>query len=175
MIDQTDMQESSIVEILANQNRLLATHKTGFALAQHDKRFDHLAQIAGSVFDAPVSQVTLMGEQTQWFKSSLGLDILEAPTRTSFCAHTISVNALPLVVKDTRKDPNFRKNPFVIDTPFIRFYAGYPIWFKGEKVGTVCVYDFEPREKITEEQVAVIRQISVQATTLLELLAKEAA
>lgn len=168
-----DSREFLIQEILSNRQRLMATHRTGLAIAQHDKRFDHLAEIAGSVFNAPVSQVTLMDDKTQWFKSSLGFPLEEAPTNTSFCAHTISVEKLPLVVPDTTKDPNFRENPFVTEPPYIRFYAGYPIWFEGEKVGTVCVYDFEPRESITTEQIKVIKQISEQATTLLEFIVKE--
>ncbi|MDJ0613494.1 MAG: GAF domain-containing protein [Rhizobiaceae bacterium] len=173
MTEKTATRDTTIEEVLANQERLLATHKTGFAMAQRDKRFDHLAQIAGSVFNAPVSQVTLLGEQTQWFKSSIGFDLVEAPTRTSFCAHTISVDDLPLVIKDTSKDPFFKDNPFVTDPPHIRFYAGYPIWFMGEKVGTVCVYDFEPRDGITTEQITVIEQISEQASVLLKLAVRE--
>lgn len=172
MAKENNSRHALVDEILSNQERILATYQTGFAKAQHDKRFDHLAEIAGSVFGAPVSQVTLLGEQTQWFKSSKGFDLVEAPTSTSFCAHTISVDALPLIVLDTTKDMVFSNNPFVTGPPNIRFYAGYPIWFMEQKVGTVCVYDFVPREKITEEQVTVIKQISEQATTLLKLAVK---
>lgn len=174
MTNEFSSREFLLQEVLANKERMLAVHQTGFAKAQHNKRFDHLAEIARSVFNAPVSQVTLFGEQTRWFKSNILYDLVEIPTQTSFCTHTITASALPLVVCDTNTDPNFKDNPFVINPPYIRFYAGYPIWFDNEKVGTVCVYDFEPREKITDEQITVIKQISDQATTLLKLLAQQA-
>ena len=70
MIEKPSARQLLIEQILSNKDRVRATHATGLAKAQHDKRFDHLAEIAGSVFEAPVSQVTLMGEKTQWFMSS---------------------------------------------------------------------------------------------------------
>ena len=173
MIEKTSARQLLVEQILTNKQRQQATHATGLAKAQHDKRFDHLAEIAGSVFEAPVSQVTLLGDKTQWFKSSLGFPLEEAPTDTSFCAHTISVYNLPLVVPDTMADRFFSKNPFVVNPPHIRFYAGYPIWFQEEKVGTICVYDFEPRTHITDEQIEVIKQISEQASTLLKLVVQQ--
>jgi GAF domain-containing protein len=52
----------------------------------------------------------------------------------------------PLVVPDTRKDPRFVNNPFVLATPPLRFYAGFPLHSaSGETIGTLCVADHIPR------------------------------
>ncbi|MEL7429397.1 MAG: GAF domain-containing protein [Pseudomonadota bacterium] len=157
-------------QVLSDARRLKAVENTTLAIAKNDQRFQPLAAIAATAFDAPVAQVTLMGDDTQWFKASIGFDIAESGTNTSFCAHAIAVPELPLVVYDTFEDDFFSKNPFVANPPHVRFYAGYPIIYGGEKVGTVCVYDFQPREVMTAVQKKVLVEVSQRATELILII-----
>ncbi len=67
------------------------------------------------------------------------------PRDISFCAHTI-LQTDPLIVNDMQQDERFHDNPLVIEAPFIRFYAGYPVQLPdGATVGSFCLMDHQPR------------------------------
>lgn len=38
-----------------------------------------------------------------------------------------------------------RGQPVVTDAPHIRFYAGVPLMYRGQAIGTLCVFDIKPR------------------------------
>ncbi len=111
-----------------------------------EPEFDDIARIAASVCGTPVALVTLVDDSRQWFKARVGLEVSETPRQLSFCAHALGGDD-PLVVPDARTDARFAANPFVVDSPGVRFYAGIPIRLDaGSAVGTLCVLDYEPRE-----------------------------
>jgi GAF domain-containing protein len=63
----------------------------------------------------------------------------------TFCAHVI-YNREPMIVPDTFQDSRFADNPFVINEPRIRFYAGYPLILdNGSCIGTLRLLDTRPR------------------------------
>ena len=74
----------------------------------------------------PISLVSLVDEDRQWFKSRHGLGATETPRDFAFCAHAIfKIKFLKL--KTPRKDDRFHDNPLVTDAPNVIFYAGYPL------------------------------------------------
>ncbi|NIQ14294.1 MAG: GAF domain-containing protein, partial [Candidatus Dadabacteria bacterium] len=62
----------------------------------------------------------------------------------TFCSIAILDNDI-FVIPDTHRDPNFADNLLVIDEPYIRFYAGYPLKYEGVNLGTLCIIDNVPR------------------------------
>lgn len=57
-----------------------------------------------------------------------------------------------LFIPDAMEDRRFARNPLVLGPPFIRFYAGKPLVTPaGEKIGTVCLIDSEPRKSFDSE------------------------
>ncbi|OYW60308.1 MAG: hypothetical protein B7Z31_04415, partial [Rhodobacterales bacterium 12-65-15] len=49
-----------------------------------------LVRVAAMVCGTPISLVTLVGTEAQWFQAQLGLDGMhETPRDVAFCAHTI--------------------------------------------------------------------------------------
>lgn len=54
-----------------------------------EERFDRLTRIANRLFDVPIALVSLVDENRQWFKSSVGLTVTETPRDISFCGHAI--------------------------------------------------------------------------------------
>jgi diguanylate cyclase (GGDEF)-like protein len=50
-----------------------------------------------------------------------------------------------MVIPDTHLDPVFAQNPLVTGAPFIRFYAGQPVKYAGQRVGTLCLADRQVR------------------------------
>lgn len=113
---------------------------------QAEERFDRLTRIATRMFNVPISLVTLVDSNRQWFKSCIGLQVQETPRDISFCGHAILGNDA-FVINDASKDPRFSDNPLVTGVPHIRFYAGQPIrTTHGFKIGTLCLIDSQPRE-----------------------------
>lgn len=113
---------------------------------QAEERFDRLTRIATRMFNVPISLVTLVDSNRQWFKSCMGLQVKETPRDISFCGHAILGNGA-FVINDASKDPRFSDNPMVTGVPHIRFYAGQPIrTTHGFKIGTLCLIDSQPRE-----------------------------
>jgi hypothetical protein len=109
-----------------------------------EERFDRFTRLAARVFDVPISLLTFVDEDRQWFKSRVGLPLPETSRNTSFCAHAILEDS-PLVVPDALQDERFAMNPLVTGDPRIRFYAGVPLKISGQAVGTLCLVDTRPR------------------------------
>ncbi len=151
------------IKTLQNINRLQAVEDTGLTGLQTPQGFQQICSTVASVFNAPVAQITLLEELRQCIKISIGFDIKEAPTATSFCAYTISSHDDITIIKDTLENDIFRTNPYVVEPPYVRFYAGCPLVFNGEKVGTLCVYDFQPHETVSEEQQDFLRKLALDA------------
>ena len=96
--------------------------------------------------------VSLVDEQRQWFKASIGLGVCETHREVSFCAHIVEKPKV-MVVEDAMLDDRFYDNPLVTEEPFIRFYAGAPLRPVGDEVlGTLCVMHTRPRSFSDDEQ-----------------------
>jgi signal transduction histidine kinase len=64
-----------------------------------DPTFDDLTKLDSHISGTPISTVTLVGSDRQWFKSKVGLDNDSSPRSVSFCAHAIDAGA-PLVTAE---------------------------------------------------------------------------
>ncbi|WP_335720488.1 GAF domain-containing protein [Vibrio natriegens] len=111
----------------------------------HEERFDRVTRMAKRMFGVPISLVSLIDENRQWFKSAQGLEVTETPRAISFCGHAINNDGL-FIIPNAIDDKRFCDNPLVTDDPNIRFYAGYPLKLRqGINIGTLCLIDSVPR------------------------------
>jgi signal transduction histidine kinase len=111
-----------------------------------EEQFDRIVRLATRWFDVPISLVTLLSENRQWFKAWKGIDHREIRREVSFCKHNIHDEEV-LVLEDASKDPRFKDNPLVVGPPGIRFYAGAPLVTPGGHIiGSLCILDTEPRD-----------------------------
>jgi signal transduction histidine kinase/GAF domain-containing protein len=130
--------------------------------------FDELVSLAAQICEAPVSVVTLVDEDRQWFKASVGVNQDTPPLEQSFCAHAVLEGAY-MEVNDATSDVRFQNNPLVISDPGIRFYAGAVLHSDaGLPLGALCVLDVKPRE-LTDLQRTALKVLGRQVTTQLEL------
>ena len=128
--------------------------------------FDDLVELACEMFDVPVSLLSLVDSDRQWFKAAAGLDIQETDRDVAFCNYTIAASE-PLVVDDASLDPRFSCNPLVVADPSIRFYAGVPLALHpGVNLGTLCVVDFKPRV-FSGREIEKLRKLGNVAQALL--------
>ena len=133
--------------------------------------FDDLVKLAAKIFDLPISAVTIMDADRQWFKASVGLGISETARDISFCSHAIELYE-PLVVNNTAEDPRFASNPLVINSQNIGFYAGVPLRNSHDyALGTFCIMGQKPREFLDDE-LETLKILANQAMRLLDLRAE---
>lgn len=131
--------------------------------------FDNLTLIAAEICGTPISLVTFIDQDRQWFKSRFGLNVYETPRDYAFCAHAINKPNDIFIVQDSREDERFFDNPIVTGEPNVIFYAGVPLISKnGFPLGTLCVIDQVPRE-LTPKQIRSLKALSDQTLKLLEL------
>ena len=118
--------------------RLAALHAALVLDTPAEEMFDRVTALAAAMFDVPVSLLSLIDGERQWFKSRYGWSNSEEPRDQSFCGHAILHPHETMVVCDARNDIRFHDNPLVIGGPRIRFYAGHPIKGpSGLNVGTL--------------------------------------
>jgi signal transduction histidine kinase len=130
--------------------------------------FDDITKLAAEICGTPISIITLLDEQRQWFKSSVGLDITESNRENSFCGHVIADQNNNLIIEDAKEDTRFHDNPHVIDG-WLRSYAGIPIVNpEGFALGALCVIDDQAR-KLEPFQIHALEKLANQVTKLLEL------
>jgi PAS domain S-box-containing protein len=132
--------------------------------------FDDIVYIASQVCGTPISLVSLVQRDRQWFKAHLGFDNSETPISQSVCAYALTDSDL-LIVPDLTQDPRTRNNTLVTPDDGIRFYAGAPLVTpQGQAIGSLCVIDNVARpEGLTETQANVLRKLAGQVMAQLEL------
>ena len=131
-----------------------------------EKAFDRLTELASLICETPVSLVSLIDDQRQWFKSRVGIDLPETSRDIAFCRYAI-LNDTILEVEDATLDSRFNENPLVTSDPNFRFYAGYPLTDpNGYALGTLCVLDRTPR-KLTEIQQQALKMLGDIAISLI--------
>jgi GAF domain-containing protein len=114
--------------------------------SERDPRFDALTKEASVKFNVPISTVSILDKDREWFKSCQGLDVTEGDRKLSFCGHALLKQDV-FISEDTLKDEIFKDNPYVVGKPYIRFYAGIALMDRKTKLpmGVFCIKDIKPR------------------------------
>lgn len=71
------------------ESRLLSLNRLGLLNTAAEERFDRISRLTARLFDAPIALISLVDENRQWFKSTVGLDVCKSGRDISFCGHTI--------------------------------------------------------------------------------------
>jgi len=157
---------------LSDPARLEALERTGLVDTAAEEAFDRLTRLAVALTNAPISLITLVLPERQFFKSVVGLDepwlsARETPLSHSFCQFPVR-SGERLVVEDARTDPRLCENLAIRDLRVVA-YAGTPLrTADGHVLGTLCVIDTQPR-RWSDEQLARLDDLAELARGMIEL------
>ncbi len=141
----------------ANEKRRLEVlGEYGILDTPPEEVFDEIVRLVARLCDAPMAAMAMVDDRRLWLKARTGIDLPEVPREFSFCGHAIRQQNLFEICNAT-EDERFVKNPFVAESPRIRFYAGVPLVSpEGFPIGTLHVLDQKPRE-LTEDHREVLQ------------------
>lgn len=150
-------------KILHHVERLRTLRDLALIDSPEEMVYDKLTRLASEVIGAPVSLVSMVAADYQFFKSQVGLpDPWKSKRRTplshSFCQHVVTTQQ-PLVVSDAREVDFLKHNRAIPDLNVIG-YLGMPLTLSdGKSLGSFCVIDSEPREWLDIE-IEIMRELS---------------
>jgi PAS domain S-box-containing protein len=132
-----------------------------------EQDLQQIVELAARISGSPIAMITMMDDEVQYIKFSVGTDIREVPLQDTICQHTIVQDEL-LVISDILADERVMHNPFAVGEPGLRFYAGSPLTTHDDQhMGTLCVYDLKPK-KLTDIQKKMLQRLAKQVTRLFE-------
>lgn len=155
---------------IRDRERLAALRRLVLLDTPATEAFDRLVRLAARVLECPVSLLSLLDADRQFFKASFGLpeplsSARQTPLTYSICQYAVAREDRLVVCDATVEhwlDDNLAVREFGI-----RAYAGVPLMStEGRAVGTLCVADFKPREW-TAEQLANLEDLA--AATMREI------
>jgi GAF domain-containing protein len=156
------MQKAPIPE--NEEERLRSLESLKILDTEREERFDKITKKALKDLDVPISTITLIDRDREWFKSCQGIEQTQADRENSFCGHALLDKRDVFIVEDTLKDSKFSDNPQVLNDPYIRFYAGIKLFNKKDNipVGIFCIKDKTPRE-LSIEEIGKLMSLAKQA------------
>lgn len=130
--------------------RLNALARSSLLDSQPEERFDRITRLVTHSLNVPVALISLVDEDRQFFKSTVGLpepwaSCRETPLSHSFCKHVV-VERAKLRVADARSHPVVAQNLAVQDLSVVA-YLGVPLHGPtGHVLGSLCAIDSKPRD-----------------------------
>lgn len=147
---------------------------TGEVLAdQRDEALQDIVARARALTGAPTAGISLVLQTIQYFRADDGLPEDLAHVRavardTAFCQFVVRDQA-PFAIDDIAQHPGVPRD--LLKRYGLRSYLGHPIALDGTVLGSLCVFDAEPRVFGEAERTELARLAS-EAETRLILLAE---
>ncbi len=130
--------------------------------------YDNITRLISSICNVPISLITLLDQDRNYFKSHYGVSFQDSPRDISFCAHAIVSDEPIFIIEDARIDERFMQNPLVLQAGAV-FYAGVTLKNpQGYSLGALCIFDHQPRI-LSEAQKEALVILGKQVVNLMEL------
>lgn len=153
--------------------RLEQLAKFGIMYSENEVGFDRIVRLVKAYMDVPVVGISFIDKDNQFIKASIGMQMPNVPRAMSICHHAIA-STEPFIVADTHQNAVLKDHPLVVNHPFVRFYAGFPIVVTSEQheplvLGALCLVDSQPRPMLTDEQISVLKDFAFMVSDALQL------
>ncbi len=147
--------DAELNAVLNDRDRLRALRASNLLDSPREKIFEDVTTAICSTLNVPISLVTLIAPDRQFFKSSRGLafDLTlnrATPIEDSTCQYVVKKGGL-LVIDDVTADPFFVAHEGLKGVG-AGSYLGTPLYVFGQPIGSVCAVDIKPR-KWTEVEI----------------------
>lgn len=133
-----------------------------------EAEYDRITALAARRFKVPISLVSLVDQNRQWFKSNHGIDIKQVSRDASFSSEIIK-NAETRVIHDSMTDDVFKKiatHPTYLQP--LRFYVGVPLITKdGHTIGSFCIADYSANHTFSDDDQ---KDLEVMAEMIIKLI-----
>lgn len=166
-------ESNSHAQVLFNIERLNLLRDLALLDDKFETTYDKMTDFASKAIGAPISLVSMVADDYQYFKSHVGLpepwkSKRRTPLSHSFCQHVV-VNKQPLIIEDAR-EVDYLKDSLAIPDLNVIGYLGFPLTLSNDtSLGSFCVIDGQPRQW-TEEEIGIMRELS--AILILEFETK---
>ncbi len=159
------------VEIPDNEaERVEAVKSYGILGTPPEVDYDDIVELAAHITGCQISYISFFDETLSRLKARYGIPLNrpDRPRELSLCAPTICQNDL-IIIPDLTENPRYADLPAVVNPPHARFYSAMPLINpEGYALGTLCVWDPEPRTLSPEQQQAM-RRLARQVMAKLEI------
>lgn len=160
------MQQTNVVSM--EGARLEALERLHIVNSSYEQPFDRIVRLVAHFFQVPNVGIHLLDDTTQWVKAFEGKEF-SCPRDESVCQFILETNEL-MVIPDLREDVRTRNLAIVTGAPHLRFYAGMPlITSDGYTIGTLCLIDMQPRQRLTEPQQKLFQEFTALVTEVMEM------
>src|SRR5690606_34782170 len=72
-----------------------------------EEDYDNITKLAATICEVPISLITMIADNRNYFKSHHGILFQESPRDISFCGHAIVSPEPIFIIEDARKDRRF--------------------------------------------------------------------
>lgn len=156
---------------LSDRGRLDALRRTGLLDEPPSEALQRLTRLATRILGVPISVVSLIEENHQFYAANTGVGDPWArergsPLSHSFCKHVVETGA-PIIVEDARLNDLLKDNLAIPDMGVIA-YAGVPLHVAGQAIGTFCAVETHPK-KWTPEEIEALKTLAEAAIAELNL------
>lgn len=145
-----------------DEERLRLLIKSKLLDSAPEEAFDRFTQLAVALLDVPVSTVTLVDRDRQYFKSYYGIpepwaSRRQTPLSYSLCQYVVT-SGQPLIVEDARKVAVLKENRSVTELDVIA-YLGFPLVVADQALGSFCVIDTKPHTW-SEREIKIVQKLA---------------
>jgi signal transduction histidine kinase len=162
----------SVSPVLEDTARLEALRDSALLDVPDDEAFDRFTKLAAQLLGCPVSLVSLIDKERQFFKSAHGLppelaSVRETPLSHSVCQHVVATGQ-PLMIMDARDHPLLRGNGAISEFGVVAYLGAPLITREGHALGSLCVIDMKPREW-SEASIEILQDLAAMVMTEIDL------
>ncbi len=156
---------------LVDPDRIRAINNTGLMDAGRQAAFDRLAQLAAKIVNAPLTIVSLVGADKQYFVADYGLpspfkESRELPIDSSICRYTLEGESI--ISSNALNDPLLKFHPSTGPWGIVALVVIPLINPDGHVLGTFCAIDSKEREW-SEYEIHVMQELTLSVMTEINL------